>query len=86
MYTISIKPSALKEISKLPKPIIKKVENAIDNLAANPRPDGVKKLKGTTENLYRIRIGNYRIVYIIDDVIRIVNISRVGHRRDIYRV
>ena len=85
MYTISIKPSALKEINKLSQPIIKKIGKAIDNLSKNPRPDGVKKLKGSDEELYRIRIGDYRIVYSIEDEIKIIDILKVGHRKDIYK-
>ena len=85
MYTISIKPSALKEINKLPTPTIKKIGKAIDGLSKNPRPDGVKKLKGSDEELYRIRIGDYRIVYSIEDEIKIIDILKVGHRKDIYK-
>ncbi len=85
MYTISIKPSALKELSKLPKATVKKTEKAIDALALNPRPDGVKKLKGSAEDLYRIRVGDYRIIYSIEDEIKIVDIIKIGHRKEIYR-
>jgi len=85
-YTISFKSTASKEISRLPKPVVKRVVKAIDNLAQNPRPDGVKKIKGSDENLYRIRVGDYRILYIIDDVIRVVNVNKVGHRKEIYRL
>ncbi len=85
MYTISIKPSALKELSKLPKATVKKAEKAISALAENPRPDGVKKLKGSEEDLYRIRVGDYRIIYSIEEEIKIVDILKIGHRKDIYR-
>ncbi len=54
MYTVSIRTSALKELSPLPKAIAKKTGKAIDELAQNPRPVGVKKLKDSNENLYRI--------------------------------
>jgi mRNA interferase RelE/StbE len=85
MYSISIKSSALKELSKLPKATVKKAEKAIDGLAHNPRPDGVKKLKASEEDLYRIRIGDYRIIYSIEDEIKIVDILKIGHRKDIYK-
>jgi mRNA interferase RelE/StbE len=85
MYNISIKPTALKELSKLPKATVKKTEKAIDALATNPPPDGVKKLKGSTEDLYRICIGDYKIIYCIEDEIKIVDIIKIGHRREIYR-
>lgn len=58
---------------------------AIDGLKENPRPNGVKKLKSTDENLYRIRVGDYRILYTIEDTIQIVDITKVGHRRYIYK-
>jgi mRNA interferase RelE/StbE len=54
-------------------------------LANNPRPIGVKKLKDSSEDLYRIRVGDYRVIYTINDGIRIVNILRIGHRKDIYK-
>jgi mRNA interferase RelE/StbE len=54
-------------------------------LAENPRPAGVKKLKGNNEDLYRIRSGDYRVVYSIEDEIRVVDIRKIGHRKDIYR-
>ncbi len=60
-----------------------KILRAILNLKNNPRPIGSKKLKGNSEN-WRIRVGNYRIVYSIDDKISIVDIRKVGHRKDIY--
>lgn len=85
MYSISINSLALKELSKLPKAMAKKAEKVIDSLAEEPRPVGVKKLKGMDEDLFRIRLGDYRIIYSIEDEIKIVDIRRVGHRKDIYR-
>jgi len=57
----------------------------INGLAENPRPSGVKKLKGISEDLYRIRSGDYRVIYSISDQIRIVDIRKIGHRKDIYK-
>ena len=85
MYSISITPSALKDIAKLPKAMIKKTEIIIDSLSEQPRPIGVKKLKGISEDLYRIRVGDYRIIYSIEDEIKIVDILKIGHRKEIYR-
>ena len=85
MYNISICASALKELGKLPKAMAQKAGKAIDSLAEEPRPVGVKKLKGKYEDLYRIRITDYRIIYGIEDEIRIVDIRRIGYRKDIYR-
>lgn len=84
MYIITFRKSAEKEIYKLPFVLIKRVEKAIDNLAIQPRPNGVKKLQGQDENLWRIRVGDYRIVYLIADEIRIIEIRKVAHRKDVY--
>lgn len=85
MYSIIITQSALKELQRLEKQMVRKIERAISSLAENPRPVGVKKLKGNSENLYRIRSGDYRVVYAINDEIRIVDIRKIGHRKDIYK-
>lgn len=63
--------------------MIKKVGVAIDELAIEPRPEGSKKLKSSDENLWRIRIGDYRVLYIIEDTIKVVEIRKIGHRKDI---
>ena len=83
-YQISFKESARKELLALPKKAVSKIVPAIDGLADEPRPVGVKKLKGQGENLYRIRVGNYRVIYLIDDAIQIVNIRRVADRKEVY--
>jgi mRNA interferase RelE/StbE len=85
MYKITFKNSAFKELERLPNPMVRKIAGAIDDLAKNPRPIGIKKLKDSSEDLYRIRVGDYRIIYAIDDGIRIINILRIGHRKDIYK-
>lgn len=85
MYAIRFKKSAEKELEKLPGHAIKRVGKAIESLAENPRPIGAKKLEGQKEALWRIRIGDYRIIYFIEDVIKIVEIRRIGHRKDIYQ-
>jgi mRNA interferase RelE/StbE len=85
MYKITLKESANKELLQLPKQAFIKIQAAIGKLAGDPRPAGVKKLKDSEEDLYRIRVGDYRIIYTIDDGIKIVSIRRIGHRKDIYR-
>ena len=85
MYRIIVDSSAEKDIDQLPTNIVKKIAKAIDALATDPRPIGVKKLRGSQENLYRIRSGDYRIIYALNDTIMIVNIRRVRHRKDVYR-
>jgi len=84
MYLITLKKRAAKELLKLPIATLKRASKSIDSLSKNPRPKGSKKLKGSDENMWRIRVGDYRIIYIIEDTIKMVNIRRVGHRKDIY--
>lgn len=80
MYNIIIEKHALKELEQFPKKDNQKIVKAIDNLASDPRPNGCKKLKG----IWRIRIGNYRVLYSIDGEIKIVEIGKIGHRKNIY--
>lgn len=84
MYKITIKKTAAKELDALPKKIVILVTKGIFQLAETPRPHGCKKLKGTGTDLWRIRIGDYRVIYAIDDVIEIIDVKKVGHRKDIY--
>lgn len=69
-------------MSKIPEPFYGKIKSAIIKLSDNPRPIGSKKLKG--RDGYRIRIGNYRVIYEIFDTQLIINIINIGHRKDIY--
>lgn len=82
-YTVEIKPSAAKQIKKLPKNVQEQVALTINNLAIEPRPDGVKKLSNSDS--YRVRTGNYRIIYQIQDDVLLVTVVRVGHRRYVYK-
>ena len=83
-YRIEVKKSARKEIAVLPKREQRRVVSAIEALADDPRPAGARKLTGT-EDAYRLRVGDYRIVYVIADKVLTVLVVRVGHRRDVYR-
>ncbi len=83
-YEVRIKSSALRELGRLAEQIRARVDQAIRALGAQPRPPGVQKLAGAT-NLYRIRVGDYRIVYQIQDRVLLVLVVRVGHRGDVYR-
>ena len=85
MYQIIVKTSARKELKKLPVSVATSIAVKIDGLAKNPRPEGCKKLVNNKEELWRIRVGDYRILYAIDDSIRIVDIHHVGNRREIYK-
>ena len=82
-YEVVVSKSAAKELSRLPKGVNNRIIQAILQLSENPRPQGSKKLKGSSEN-WRIRIGDFRVVYAIDDKVLIVDIRKVGHRKDIY--
>ena len=83
-YQIELSPYAERQLRKLDADTQALVGAAIDLLTHDPRPSGVKKLKGQ-ENVYRIRIRDYRIVYEIQDDQLLVLIIKIGHRRDIYR-
>ncbi|MGP8214571.1 MAG: type II toxin-antitoxin system RelE family toxin [Bacteroidia bacterium] len=85
MYRITFKKGAIKELQRLPSFTVKNISRAINKLAENPRPDGCKKLVDSKENMWRIRVGDYRVLYVIEDKIQIVDIRRIGHRKDIYR-
>jgi mRNA interferase RelE/StbE len=82
-YKLTIKSTAEKELSKIPKKILRQVVSKIQNLADEARPMGSEKLSG--EEKYRIRQGDYRILYSIDDKLRVIDVVRVGHRREVYR-
>lgn len=84
MYTVVVSRGAEKDLDKLTKKALVPISRSIDALEENPRPPGCKKLKGTNENLWRIRVGDYRVIYAIADEIKIVDVRKVGHRKDIY--
>jgi mRNA interferase RelE/StbE len=84
VFEIQIEKAAEKQLRKISEPMHERIVNAILPLAENPRPVGAKKLSGTM-NDWRIRVGDYRVLYEIAEEIRIVRIFRVAHRRDVYR-
>ena len=81
-YTITLTKPAQKQLDKLSALVANPILNAIENLGDNPRPNGYKKLKGRTG--YRIRVGDYRIIYEIFDTNLLVDVIKLGHRKDIY--
>lgn len=83
-YNVIIKASAKKELTALPKPIIARLIAAIESLATEPRPSGVRKLTGT-QDMYRVRVADYRIVYRIEDDRLVIEVVRVAHRKEVYR-
>lgn len=84
MYKIEFTNSAAKELRDLPVEMQRRIVSMVDRLEKNPRPHGVRKLVGH-EYLYRVKVGQYRIVYEIDDTNSNIRVTRVRHRRDAYR-
>lgn len=83
-YSLIITRSAEKELKAVPSGDLKRIVDRIRSLAQQPRPPGSEKLSGDSER-YRIRQGDYRIVYSIDDIAHRVEIVKIGHRREVYR-
>lgn len=83
-YRICWKESAKKELKRLDSKIIQRLLKNVELLVNNPRPNGCKKLQ-IANNLYRIRVGDYRVVYSINDDILFIEIIHVGHRSNIYQ-
>ena len=82
-YRIELKKSAGKELAQIPKKDLRRVTEKIAALADNPRPKGCEKLSG--QDKYRIRQGNYRILYSIEDDVLVVCVVKIAHRKESYR-
>lgn len=82
-YDLLVKKSAERELRALPKQDLRRVTERLQSLSRHPRPSGCEKLSGHDQ--YRIRQGDYRIVYAIDDAAHVVTIVKIGHRREVYR-
>ncbi len=83
-YIIEFARSAQKDLQKLPHEQRQRIARRVDRLAENPRPPDVTKLSGF-EDVYRIRVGDYRVVYEIQDQRLLIFVIRIGHRGDVYR-
>ncbi len=83
-YRIEFARSAERDLRRIDRQIVPRIVSAIDELTIDPRPHGAKKLVGA-DRTYRIRIGDYRVVYTVDDAVFIVSIDRIRHRREVYR-
>jgi mRNA interferase RelE/StbE len=83
-YAVSIRRSTQKELQTIPSPFYEKIEDQLLSLRDTPRPAGCKILKGT-EKSWRIRVGNYRVIYEIDDAVKRITVIKIGHRSDVYR-
>jgi mRNA interferase RelE/StbE len=82
-YRVALKASAEKEFLQFPDSIANRIFPRIKALATDPRPQGCKKLSGGRDE-WRIRIGDYRVIYIVDDEERVVRVTRIAHRREVY--
>lgn len=82
-YELRFKVSVAKDLRGLPKADVKRILARAESLRENPRPPGVEKLAGSER--YRVRQGDYRILYTVDDATVVVEVVKVGHRKDVYR-
>lgn len=82
-YSVEVTPSARKELEELPDNVLARVLQKMDSLRSAPRPTGCKKLKGYKDQ-WRIRVGDWRMVYVIDDAAKLISITRIAHRREVY--
>ena len=84
MYRLEIRRTAEADLRRLAEPVFTRINERILALRDDPRPAGVRKLQGQQEG-WRIRVGDYRVIYLVDDSARSVTIVRVRHRRDVYK-
>jgi mRNA interferase RelE/StbE len=82
-YAVEIKPPVRKELEALSDSMLGRVVRKLESLADNPRPDGCRKLKGYRDQ-WRVRVGDWRVVYVINDTAKLVSVTRVAHRREVY--
>jgi len=82
-YRIEFRPAALRELLKIDRSTQPRLQGAITLLAQDPRPPASRPLRG--RDSYRLRVGDYRIIYIIDDGVLLIVVVTIGHRRDVYR-
>ncbi|BBD68802.1 addiction module antitoxin [Nostoc commune NIES-4072] len=83
-YEVKFSKGAKKQFRKLPLDVQQRIQTKINELAIEPRPNGVKKLQGD-DNSYRLRVGDYRVIYEVVDNVLIVTVIKVGHRSNIYK-
>ena len=84
-YGIVFSRSIKKDLRRIPQLVIARIQEALRALQENPFPPASKKLNDM-DNLYRIRVGNYRIMYLVDTKIRIITVVRIGDRKDVYKM
>jgi mRNA interferase RelE/StbE len=81
-YRIELRPAALRALRKLDPQVGRRIRGAIALLAEDPRPPNAKKLRG--RDAFRVRVGDYRVIYTVDDGILLIVVVTLGHRRDVY--
>jgi len=84
-YEIEFTRAAEKAFSSLPSEIQGRIDRALDGLENDPWPTGHKKLKGSKEVVYRVRVGDYRVIYQVEEQRLVVVLIRIGHRKEVYR-
>ena len=82
-YKVRLERRVLKKLTRVSEPYYSSIKTAILDLSTNPQPQGYRKLKG--RDAFRIRVANYRIIYEIQDAMKLVNVIDLGHRKDIYK-
>ena len=83
-YEIIIDKEAIKALKKLPKQVQARITKKIEDLKENPRPEGAKALQGGLNGLYRIRIGDYRVIYKVENEVVIIYVLKIAHRKSVY--
>jgi mRNA interferase RelE/StbE len=81
---IELKPSAAKDLGRLPREVQVRIARRLDQLGQDPRPHGCEKVEGE-EDLYRVRVGDYRLIYAVQDKVLLVLVVKIGNRREVYR-
>ena len=82
-YGVELKPAARRELEALPDHVLSRVVRKLESLGHTPRPAGCKKLKGYKDQ-WRVRVGDWRVLYIIEDAAKLVSATRIAHRREVY--
>ena len=85
LYAVSFRRSAEKDLQRLDEAVQGRVISAVEGLATNPRPFGFRKLQSRRDDVFRIRVGDYRVIYAVDDGAKVVTVERIRHRREVYR-
>ncbi len=83
-WRVEVTGRAAKDLASLPQPVLRRVDPGIQGLSNDPRPPGCRKLRGSND-AWRLRVGDYRILYVVDDGRKVVTVARILHRSTAYR-